>query len=97
LRGKKGASRPRRFNDVTNSIDLTLRFWQSPDMTRLLVEIVIIAAVIALGWNTPFKDWTDQAHKEITSTLDSIGGSLQKNQDSSVRRYDAGRAATPSP
>jgi hypothetical protein len=89
LRGK-GASRPRRFtrfNDVTNSIDLTLRFWQSPDMTRLLVEIVIIAGVIFVGWNKPFKDWTDQAHKEITSTLDRLGGNLQKNQDSSVRRY----------
>jgi hypothetical protein len=89
LRGK-GAWRPRRFtrfNDVTNSIDLTLRFWQSPDMTRLLVEIVIIAGVIFVGWNKPFKDWTDQAHKEITSALDRLGGNLQKNQDSSVRRY----------
>jgi hypothetical protein len=56
-------------------------------MTRLLVEIVIIAAVIFFGWNTPYKDWTDQAHKKITSTLDSLGGSLQKHQDESVRRY----------
>jgi hypothetical protein len=54
---------------------------------RLLVEIVIIAAVIAFGWNKPFKDWADQAHHKITSTLDSIGGSLQKHQDESVRRY----------
>jgi hypothetical protein len=76
-----------RFNDVTNSIDLTLRFWQSPDMTRLLIEIVIVAAVIFFGWNKPYKVWTDQAHKEITSSLDRLGGSLQKNQDPSVKRY----------
>ena len=56
-------------------------------MTRLLVELVIIAALIFVGWNTPYKDWTAQAHKKITSTLDSLGGSLQKNQDSSVKRY----------
>ena len=89
MRGK-GASRPRRFtcfNDVTISIDLTLRFWQSPEMTRLLVEIVIIAGLIAFGWNKPYKDWTDQTYKKITATLDHLGGDLQKNQDSSVRRY----------
>ena len=54
---------------------------------RLLVEIVIIAAVVAFGWHTPFKTWTNQAHDKITSTLDSLGGSLQKHQDESVRRY----------
>jgi hypothetical protein len=54
---------------------------------RLIVEIVIIAAVIALGWNTPYKDWSDQTYKKITLTLDSFGGSLQKHQDESVRRY----------
>lgn len=54
---------------------------------RLVIEIVIVAAVIAFGWNTPFKTWADQAHHKITSTLDSIGGSLQKHQDESVRRY----------
>jgi hypothetical protein len=54
---------------------------------RLMFEILIIAVVIALGWNTPFKTWADQAHHKITSTLDSIGGSLQKNQDPSVKRY----------
>ena len=33
-------------------------------MRRLLVVILIIAAVIFLGWNTPFKDWTAQTvHK----------------------------------
>ena len=79
---------PDRFNDVTNSIDLTRTFCQfSVIMRRLLVEIVIIAALIAFGWNKPFKDWSDQAYKKITATLDHLGGDLQKNQDSSVRRY----------
>jgi hypothetical protein len=64
---------------------------------RLSVEIAIIAAVIFLGWNTPFKDWTAEAYGKINSTFDSLGGSLQKNQDQTVRRYDArpGRSATP--
>jgi len=56
-------------------------------MRRLLFEIVIIAAVIFLGWNTPFKDWTAQAYAKINSTFDSLGGNLQKNQDPSVKRY----------
>ena len=66
-------------------------------MTRLLVEIVIIAGVIFLGWNKPYKDWAAQAHTTINSTFDSLGGALQKNQDQSVRRYEArpGRSATP--
>jgi hypothetical protein len=62
---------------------------------RLMVEIVIIAAVIAFGWSKPFKAWADQAHVKITSTLDSLGGSLQKNQDPSVRRYDSRQEKTP--
>jgi hypothetical protein len=64
---------------------------------RVLVEIVIIAAVIFFGWNTPFKDWTAQANKKINYAFDSLGGSLQKNEDQSVRRYEARpeRSATP--
>jgi hypothetical protein len=54
---------------------------------RLLIEVVIIAALIFFGWNKPFKDWADQANRKVTSTLDSWGGSLQKNQDPSVKRY----------
>jgi len=77
------------LNDVTNSIDLTPFFLAMLDIMRLLVEIVIIAAVIALGWNTPFKDWTAQAKTKISYALDGLGGTLQKNQDSSVRRYPA--------
>jgi hypothetical protein len=54
---------------------------------RLLGELLIIAAVIYLGWNTPFKDPVAQVYAKITSALDVMGGSLQKNQDQSVRRY----------
>jgi len=41
-------------------------------MRRLLAEIVMIAAVIAFGWNKPFKDWTAQVHRNITSAFDSL-------------------------
>jgi predicted negative regulator of RcsB-dependent stress response len=54
---------------------------------RLLIELVIIAALIFFGWNTPFKDSTAQAYTKINSAFDSLGGSLQKNQDPSVKRY----------
>jgi hypothetical protein len=54
---------------------------------RLLVEILIIAAVIFFGWNKPFKDQVAQASRTINSTLDSMGGTLQKHQDKSVKRY----------
>jgi len=62
-----------RFDDVTNSIDLTRRLGAvSVVMRRLLVEILIIAALIAFGWNKPFKDWTAQTHTNITSWFDSL-------------------------
>ena len=54
---------------------------------RLVVEIVIIAAVIFLGWNKPFKEQVARASTQISSTLDGLGGKLQKNQDPSVKRY----------
>jgi hypothetical protein len=54
---------------------------------RLLAEIVIIGAVIFLGWNTPFKEQVAQANAKIESTLHRTGSSLQKHQDESVRRY----------
>ena len=56
---------------------------------RLLVELFVIAALIFFGWNTPFKERADRAKATITSTLDSMGGTLQKNQDQSVRRYES--------
>ena len=54
---------------------------------RLLVEIVIIAAVIFLGWNKPFKEQVAQASTTIESTLNRTGSKLQKIQDESVKRY----------
>ncbi len=41
-------------------------------MKRLLAEIVIIVALIAFGWNKPFKDWTAQTYRNITSAFDSL-------------------------
>lgn len=54
---------------------------------RLLAELAIIAALIYVGWTTPFKDYADRANRTVTSTLDKLGGNLQKHQDKSVRRY----------
>ena len=54
---------------------------------RLLVELLVIAALVFYGWKTPFKDRVAQANRTITSTLDEWGGTLQKHQDKSVRRY----------
>jgi len=56
-------------------------------MRRLLIEVAIIAALISFGWNKPFKDWAGQAYRTVTSALDGLGGTLQKNQDASVKRY----------
>jgi hypothetical protein len=54
---------------------------------RLLAEIVIIAALIFLGWNKPFKEQAAQANATITSKLHGVGSKLQKHEDPSVRRY----------
>jgi len=32
---------------------------------RLLVEIVIIGALISLGWDTPFQEWSDRTTTAI--------------------------------
>ena len=56
-------------------------------MKRLLIEIAIIAAVIAFGWNKPFGERVGQSTGRVNSTLDELGGDLQKNQDSTVKRY----------
>ena len=56
-------------------------------MKRLLIEVAIIAALISFAWNKPFGVWATQAYTNISSTLDSWGGDLQKNQDPSVKRY----------
>ena len=54
---------------------------------RLLAELVIIAAIISLGWNKPFKDQVAQANTTITTQLSGLGSKLQKHQDPSVRRH----------
>jgi hypothetical protein len=54
---------------------------------RLLAEIVIIAALISLGWSKPFKDQFAQANTTITTKLHDLGSKLQKHQDPSVRRH----------
>jgi hypothetical protein len=54
---------------------------------RLLIEVLVLAALILVGWTTPFKDRVDRAKTTITSALDSMGGTLQKHQDKEVRRY----------
>jgi hypothetical protein len=68
-------------------VDFAARFLSLSKIMRLLVEILIIAAVIYFGWNKPFKEHVARANKTITSTLDGLGGTLQKHQDKSVKRY----------
>jgi hypothetical protein len=89
LRGK-GAWRPRRFtrfNDLTISIDLTRHLLAISDIMRLLAEILIIGALISVGWRTPFKEYADRAKTTIDMNLHRVGHTMQKNQDESVRRY----------
>jgi hypothetical protein len=56
-------------------------------MKRLLIEIAIIAAVIYFGWNKPFGERVGRTTGRVNAGLDELGGDLQKNQDSSVKRY----------
>jgi hypothetical protein len=56
-------------------------------MKRLLIEVVIIAALILFAWNKPFGVWAAQTYTNISSAFDRLGGDLQKNQDQSVKRY----------
>ena len=81
-RGAHGALRA-----LTISIALTRPFLPISKIMRLVVEIVIIAAVIFIGWNKPFKAQVDQAYATIESKLSRTGSTLQKNQDPSVKRY----------
>ena len=68
-------------------IDLTQPFLPVSKIMRLLAELVIIGALIFLGWNKPFKEQVAQASTRIESKLHGTGSKLQKNQDPSVRRY----------
>jgi len=54
---------------------------------RLLAELIIIAALISLGWSKPFKEQFAQANTAITTKLSGLGSKMQKHQDPSVRRY----------
>jgi len=77
----------RLFNASTILIDFGPHFLSFSAIMRLLVEILIVAAVIYFGWNKPYKEYAARANKTITSKLDGLGGTLQKHQDSSVKRY----------
>jgi len=68
-------------------IDLNFYLLAISNIMRFVIEVVIIAAVISLGWSKPFKDWTDQANRTITSALHGAGSKLQKHQDPSVKRH----------
>jgi len=76
-----------RFSDSPIFVAFGTRFLSLSGRMRLVAEILIIAALIFFGWNTPFKQYADRANRTITSTLDGMGGSLQKHQDKSVKRY----------
>ena len=77
----------RKCNDATISIALTRPFLAVSQIMRLLAELVIIAALIFLGWNKPFKEQVAKASTTIESKLHGTGAKLQKHEDSSVRRY----------
>jgi hypothetical protein len=75
----------RRFNDLT--IAFGPGYLSVSQIMRLLAEIVIIGALIFLGWNKPFKEQVAQASTTIESKLHGTGSKLQKHEDPSVRRY----------
>jgi hypothetical protein len=81
------ASTLQRFNALTNRIDFGRDILPVSEIMRFLAELVIIAALIFLGWNKPFKEQVAQASTTIESKLHGTGSKLQKNQDPSVRRY----------
>jgi hypothetical protein len=54
---------------------------------RFLAELIIIAAIISIGWNKPFKEQVAWASTTIESKLHGTGSKLQKNEDPSVKRY----------
>ena len=41
---------------------------------RLLLEIIIVSALIYLGWNRPFRDWAAQGGAMATSKIHENGG-----------------------
>jgi len=67
--------------------DLSAKFLAIANIMRLLVEVVLIAAVFSLGWGKPFKERFAEVNRIITSTLHDVGAKLQKHQDHSVKRH----------
>ena len=89
---KLTASTLQRFLGVAaGGYDLTIDFGPAflalSGSMRLLIEVLIIAALICVGWTKPYKQYADQTYTKITSIVDGLGGSLQKHQDQSVKRY----------
>jgi predicted negative regulator of RcsB-dependent stress response len=75
-----------RFSDQAILIDLVRSLLSLSNVMRLLVQILIIAGLIYLGWNKPFKEQVAQANRTISTKLHNLGSALQKHQDPSVRR-----------
>ena len=79
-----------RFNATCNRLTIRLilqPFLSVSKIMRLLAEIVIIGALIFLGWNKPFKEQVARASTTIESKLHGTGAKLQKHEDPSVRRH----------
>ena len=47
---------------------------------RLVAEIIIIAALISLGWNKPFKELVAQASTTITTELSGLGANYKNTK-----------------
>ena len=54
-------------------------FCHSQPVMRLVAEIIIIAALISLGWSKPFKDQFAQANTIITTKLQAASDRSCKN------------------
>jgi hypothetical protein len=58
---------------------------------RLLLEIVIVGALIYLGWNTPFKEWANQGGSMASSKIHvpawEDNSSVQKPTPSKTRPH----------
>jgi hypothetical protein len=49
-----------------NRIALLPAVLHSPEIVRLLFEILVVGALIYLGWEQPFKERVDQARVKVT-------------------------------
>jgi len=68
-------------------IDLNFYLLAISNIMRFVIEVVIIGAVISLGWAKPFKEHFAYLNRTITSTLHDAGSKAQKHQDPSVKRH----------